>query len=283
MATNKSIFNNGGKKVMLNRYAKVTPDYTPPTKIKVGINTATTINVTDTDLQNAIPIQNGTVNDNGEQTFTGSAGGDNSTDNTVTYKDGAGETDATAQNLIANDTDVTKTWTIAALTTSITSGQFTGLWVYIKDQTALDKIVDLEITLSTFITTYLNASLSVGWNWLDLGSATVVSSSLVIEIETNLLTDTFVAGDIVYDLLRQWEEADLYQTFDSGYPVIDEINNEITTRVTLTVNQASGFSHDSTATFNNDATEILVGESSFDEDGKSADDEFVYIIKERFN
>jgi len=282
MATNKSIFTNGGQKVMINRYAKTTPDYTVPTKIKVGINTDTTIAVNDADLQSAIPIQNGTINDNGENTLTGSAGGDNSTANTTVYKDGAGETDVTAQNLIANGTSVTKTWTIAALTNSIVSGQFTGCWVYIVDATALAKIVDLKITLSTFITTYLNADLSVGWNWLNLGEASASSSSLVIEATTNLATDTFVAGDLVYDLLRQWEESDLYQTFDSGYPVIDEINNEVSYRITLTANQAAGFPLDSCGLFNNDSSEILVGESSYDEDGKSVDDEFVYIIKERF-
>ena len=40
--------------------------------------------------------------------LTGSSGGDNSTDNTDTYKEGAGNVDVTSQNLIANDTSATK-------------------------------------------------------------------------------------------------------------------------------------------------------------------------------
>ena len=286
MVENKSIFVNGGKKVMLNRYISTNPTYTAPTKIKVGQKTTTAISSTDTDLQNAVPIQNGTVNDNGDNVLTGSSGGTNSTDNIVIYKDGGGETDKTAQNLIANGTNVSKVWTISNLATlgnTISSGKFTGLWVYIKDQTTLDKIVDLEITLSTFISTFLNSELDTGWNWLELGVSTASSSSFVIEITTNNATDVFTSGDVVYDLLRQWEESDLFQTFDSGYPIIDELNNEVSYRITLTANQAAGFNADSLGVFNNDSSEVMVGESSYDEDGKSVDDEFVYIIKEKFN
>lgn len=300
MATNKSLFTNGGKKVMLNRYIKTTPDYTVPTKIKLGINTTTSIDASDTDLQQAVPIQNGTINDNGEQTFTGSSGGDNSTDNTTTYKDGAGETDNTGQNLIANGTNATKIWTIANLATAgtlIDSSQYCGLWLYIKDATTLAKIVSAQIKLGSdtsnyYYKTYLVADLSTGWNWLYLGLPSALTETgtvsgnidtFIITIVTNNATDTFVAGDVVYDLLRQWEESDLYQTFDTGYPTLDEINNEVTYVITINANQAAGFPLDSCAVFNADTTEIMVGESSYDEDGKSVDDEFKYIIKERFN
>jgi len=272
--------------------------YDPPTKFTIGIN-GTTPSENNTDLVEAIPISDGTVNDNGSTNLTGSSGGDNSTDNTTTYKEGAGESDNTAQNLIANDTNATKIWTIAALSTNITATQPVGLWIYIKDATALAKFVSLEIKLGSDSSNYYSlsktaAQLSTGWNWVNSGSTNVedltetgtVSGDIdtfIIEIVTNNATDEFVAGDVVYDLLRQWDEDDLYQTFDSGYPSIDEINFEITYKTTINANQAAGFVIDSQGTFNADTSEVMVGESSFDEDGKTVDDEFVFITKERFS
>ena len=55
------------------------------------------------------------TNDDGSNAFTGSSGGDNSTDNTSVFKEGGGNTDVTAQNLIANDTNADKIWVISDL------------------------------------------------------------------------------------------------------------------------------------------------------------------------
>ena len=54
-------------------------------QFKVGIGT-TTPTGTDTDLEIAIPILDGTTNDDGSNTLTGRSGGDTSTKNTSIFK-----------------------------------------------------------------------------------------------------------------------------------------------------------------------------------------------------
>ncbi len=115
---NGSIITNLGKKIILNRAIKSVPDYTVLSKGKVGISNGTP-NIVDTDLDYAVPISNGTVVDNGDQILTGSSGGDNTTDNSSIYKEGAGVSDGKSQNLIANATNVNKIWTLTPLTASL--------------------------------------------------------------------------------------------------------------------------------------------------------------------
>jgi len=268
--------------------------YDPPTKFTIGIN-GTTPSENNTDLVEAIPISDGTVNDNGSTNLTGSSGGDNSTDNTTTYKEGAGESDNTAQNLIANDTNATKIWTIAALSTNITATQPVGLWIYIKDATALAKFVSLEIKLGSDSSNYYSlsktaAQLSTGWNWVNSGSTNVedltetgtVSGDIdtfIIEIVTNNATDEFVAGDVVYDLLRQWEDSDLLKLFNTGYPSLNLTNLEVSMKCTLLSNEGNGFLVDSIGTKNVDG--YLMDIHVQDDESKSSTDEFIYTIKNR--
>jgi len=295
---------NGGKITTtglnnaLNRAYKSTPDYTAPYQFKVGIG-YTTPTTTDTDLEIAVPITNGTVNDDGDNQLTGSSGGDNTTDNTTTYKPGAGLTDNTAQNLIANNTATTKIWTIADLATNgndVVSTQFIGQWLYIKDAAALAKIVSVEFkygedSSNYYSITTLVANLAVGWNWItgntdtvadldETGTVTGDLDTFIIEIVTNNATDTFVAGDVIYDLLRQWETSDLFKTFVSGYPTLDEVNIRSTIRCYLTTLEANGFLLREIAIYNNDGTPILLMRDVYDEHSKSSTDEFAYVLKD---
>ena len=107
---------NDGVKIIMDRAYNDdgSTTYTAPTEFKVGQD-QTTPEQTDTDLDNPVPIANGTINDDGDNQLTGSSGGDNTTDNTTTFKPGGGVSDDTAQDLIANDTNATKIWTIADL------------------------------------------------------------------------------------------------------------------------------------------------------------------------
>ena len=89
-----------GKNIMLNRMYKASPDYTNPSQIKVGTGT-TEPTVSDTDLEDAVPIGSGTSLDVADVQMTGSDGGENTTDNTTIFKPGAEQTDDTAQNLLA--------------------------------------------------------------------------------------------------------------------------------------------------------------------------------------
>jgi len=286
--------NPGGKKIILNRSFKSSPDYTTISRVKFGTNSTTTYTESSTEIDNPVPIEDGTVLDDGSNTLTGSSGADNSTDNTSTFKPGAGQSDVTAQNLIKNDTNATAIWTISNLATAgtnATADQYTGLWIYIKDATALAKFVTsgtcLEIKLGSdssnyYSITYETGDLSTGWNWLPIGilnslteTGTVSGNidTFIIEITTNNATDTFVAGDVVYDLLRQWEETDMYINLSASYPLINETEFKVDIRTLLGSSQAVGFNLDVVAFYNTDGSVLMYGLDTFDE-SKSDTDEF---------
>lgn len=272
-------------------------------QFKVGIG-KTTPTGADTDLEIAIPISDGTANDDGSNTLTGSSGGDNSTNNTTTFKEGAGQSDATAQNLIANATNVTKIWTIADLSSAgsniIQTLPF-GLWFFIKDSTELAKFVSsgtaLEIKLGSDSSNYFSytrtaSQLAVGWNWItsntvavedltETGTVTGNVDTFIIEITTNNSTDTFVAGDVIYDLLRTWQSSDLIKNFESGFPSYDSSTKEVQSRMILTLSQANGFPLTEIATRNSDGTSWT--RDTFTSFSKSLTEELRFTQKDRFS
>lgn len=242
--------------------------------------------------------------DNGDNQLTGSSGGDNSTDNSTTYKPGAGLSDNKSQNLIANGTNATKIWTIAnlaALGSNASGTQPFGLWLYIKDATALAKFKSsgtcVEIKLGSDASNYYSktwtaADLATGWNWLtsnttnlnaltETGTVSGNIDTFIIEITTNLSTDTFVAGDVLYDLLRQWATSDLVKNFESGYPSLDETNFEVQMRGQLTATQANGFDLNGFGLFNTDGTVLMHSEDTFTAESKSDTDVFTFIVVDR--
>lgn len=302
---NGSIITDSGKKIIINRAYKASPDYTVPSEFKVGISNGTP-SVTDTDLDVAVPIANGTTNDDGSNTMTGSSGADNSTDNTTIYKEGAGNSDATAQNLLADgtSTNVLKIWTIADLSSAgsvMTATEPFALWFYIKDATELAKLktsgTALEIKLGSdssnyYSKTWTQANLAAGWNWLTSGTTAVnaltetgtVSGSIdtfIIEVTTNNAGDEFAAGELVYDLLRQWAVADLTKTYETSYPTIDETNFEMETQCVLSSVQANGFDLNGFGLVNTDGTVLFHSEDTFTAESKSDTDQFTFIVKDR--
>ena len=305
---NDSLINTQGKNVMLNRtYTEninlSATQYLAATKFRAGILNSTPL-ISKTKLDYEIPISNGTVNDDGSNTMTGSSGGDNSTDNVVTFKEGGGASDVTAQNLIANDTSASKIWTIAnlaALGTKITATKPFGLWLYIINAAALAKFLvsgtALEIRLGSDASNYYSktfefADLAVGWNWItsnavnveDLTESGTVSGDIdtfVIVITTNNSTDEFASADIIYDLLRQWAVSDLGKDFSTGYPTFDYVNNEVTLRCYVNVAEANGFLINSLGTYNEDTSPLMTEEDTYEAESKSSSDEFIFIIKDR--
>jgi hypothetical protein len=293
-----AIITNGGWKILLNRTFKASPDYTPPSKFTVGISQATP-QITDSSLTNEVPIEDGTVNDDGSNTLTGSTGGDNSTDNTTRYKEGGGTSDLTGQNLIANDTNVSKIWTISNLATNgtvMTATEPFSAWIYINDATALAKFATsgtaIEIKLGSDSSNYYSktweaSDLATGWNYLDSGTTAVnaltetgtVSGNIdtfIIEITTNNATDTFVAGDVVYDLLRQWATTDLVKTILAGYPTVNEGNYESEIRAFLDSTEGNGFDIDGVKYLNADASPLTFFISKHNSVSKSDTDEIEY-------
>jgi len=310
---NDSIITTKGKNIVLHRAYTATGSlsatlYLSPTKFQVGISNGTPV-IGDTALDGPIPYANGVVNDDGDNQLTGSNGGTNTTDNSTTYKEGAGVTDAKAQNLIADNTNVTKTWTIAnlaALGTVVDGTKYGSLWLYIKDAAALAKFKSsstaFQMKLRTngdgatlyYTITKTAALLAVGWNFITNentivtlwtqgggGAPSGVINEFIIEITTNNATDTFTAGDVVYDLLRTWDLADTKKDFVASYPTFDYTNNEVTIRCRLTSIEANGFPIDGLALWNEDTTPLMTDEDTFTDESKSSTDEFVFICKNR--
>lgn len=298
--TSGSLITNKGKESMLSRAwtpngSLSSTEYLPPTKFSIGIkNTTPTVSSTDQTIK--VPITDGTVLDAGDNNMTGSNGGDTTTNNTLTFKEGAGVTEDTSQNLLANATSVTKTWT-RTLTTFVDATKPYALWFYVKDETTLDKIVSLKVRLGSDASNYyeqtiLNVDLVQGWNWIttnldavstltETGTVTGDIDTFILEIETNNATDVFVAGDVVYDLLRQWEESDLYKSFQLNYPLLNTATREVTIKCFLSSVEANGFLINSVATWNEDTTKLMDSLDVFSDESKSPTDEFTFTMKNR--
>jgi len=299
-----SLITNNGKNILL--YRTYTPNaslsstsYTAPIYFEVGVSNQTPA-VTDTALSNPVPIYHGTVLFKADSVLTGSGGGDNSTNNTTTYKIGAGESDNTAQNLIANNSSATKTWS-KAITTYGNKTKYVGFWLYIKDATALNKFKTgstcLQIKLGSDSSNYyskgwLVASLATGWNWLHSGTSTLENLTQTgtvtgdidyfeIVITTNNTTDTFTTGDVIFDLLRQWSYSDLEKTYVTGYPSFDTTNKEVAIRCHLPSVYANGFEINGLGIMNADTSTLLFSEDTFTTQSKTNTDEFIFTTTDR--
>jgi hypothetical protein len=301
---NGNIIRNSGRKVLLYRGYTITANlsatqYLAPTKFKVGVDNTTPL-VGDTEnLDVPIPISNGTVNDDCNSAFTGSNGGDNSTNNTSVYKEGGGVTDVTAQNLRTTGSNVNKTWT-KTVDSNFTAARYAGFWLYILDATALAKFKSSGAALTArwrtdasnyYQKTWTAAELSTGWNWLHTGSSLISAltavgtpgalSEFYINIETNNAADAFVAGDVVIDLVRTWQASNLIASFVAGYPSLDLTNHEVTTRMFLGTNDANGYDIDGVGTFNEDSSPLMLTEATINPISKSSTDEIAFVFKER--
>lgn len=300
--TSVSVKTNNGRKVILHRSYTVTPEtatYLTPTKFQMGVENSTP-SITTTSLDYPIPIADGTVNDAAMYPWTGSLGGDNTTANTSVYKEGAGVLDNTAQNLLTSGGSLTKQWTKSTLSANVVTTQYFSQWLYIKDATALAKFsttttpIEIRLGSSSSVYYYFYVPLSylaTGWNLLTtnktLVSALSVSGSpgalsrIDIVIKTNNAADAFIAGDVVYDLSRQWTEADTKVVYDVDYPVLDYTNLEATRKITINSAQANGYPINVIGTYNTDTTPLLTDIHTITESVKGTSDEFQYFIVDR--
>ena len=302
---NGSIIVNTGKQIMLERTYDASTSVTAPTQFKLGILNGTP-DVTDTDLDTPIPYDDGTVNDDGSNLLTGSNGGDDSTDNTDTYKEGstAIATDNTAQNLNTNTSSATKQWAISNLATDgtvIDDTKYLTAWLYIADATTLAYFLSsgtaLEIRVGSDASNYYSltrtaSELAVGWNWIsslptivsDLTQTGTVGTPIdyfSIIVTTNNATDSWNEGDVVYDLLRTFDDTDFSENVLTGYPIIDTTNLEVEYRVYLNTLKANGFDINGIGIFNTDTPAKLFSEDTYTAESKSQTDTFTYIIKDR--
>jgi hypothetical protein len=292
-----------GKKTMIYRFGTSnsslsSTQYLPPSKYRIGVNQAD-VGSTSSLLSVPIPITHGTVCDDGDNLLTGASGGTNTTDNTTTFKEGAGVTDATAQNLIANSTNATKQWYKTSLDTNVDDTQYIGYWLYIKDAATLAKFTSAGVTArfgsdasNYYSLTYAASTLTVGWNWLystDVVSTLTATgtpgtlSRFDIIITTNNATDTFASGDVIYDLLRQWEDSDLISTFTSGFPAIDISGYQVNIQTVLTTIDANGFLINGLQLRNEDTSPLNQVLGKFASESKSSTDELRFSVGIRVN
>lgn len=303
MAIKGSLLTNLGKKILINRGYTATPDYTIPTKFAVGVD-SNTPNISDIDLTNRIPISNGDIIDDGSVIFTGENSGTNSTSGTTTYKEGAGTTDATSQNMIGSGTTSTsKTWILSTLNQNMSGTTPSGFWLYIKDDTAFNKLATSGTaiegrygsgTFNYFVKGFTASTSGTGWNWMTTGTAlqalnevgtveTGTMGTFSLDITTNNTTDTFVAGDIIYDLLRQWDD-DEHGTknwLSGTYPNVNESTLIVEMRGELNTTEANGFDIDSFGDFNTDSPKKMAGTDVFTSESKSSTDKFTFICQDR--
>jgi len=141
--------------------------------------------------------------------------------------------------------------------------------------------------------TYTKANLAAGWNWITSGATltnamtetgTATDSDLkyfAIEVTTVNASDEFAAGELLFDLLREWTVAERSKIYVASYPTIDETNFEMETRCLLSSTQANGFDLNGLALINTDGTILMHSEDTFTAESKASTDQFTFIVKDR--
>ena len=287
---------NNGLKILLNRTYKATPDYEEISTFKVGTSQATPA-VTDTDLTLPIPIYNTEQADNCE-TVGNWAETTDGTDslNSTTYKEGAG-----SLNLIkaATTADNVTYYNNGNMTSLDFTSKDLWLWIYFKDAATLLKLATtdaLEIRYGNDYDTnfwykkYDNADLVAGWNYFKLDTTTMTETGSVtlnacdsgaIKLTFTATSDTIAAGDVITDDWKLASSTDYYDTFESGYPSLDENTFTATTKCYLNSVQAVGFNISGLGTFNDDGTEKMQDVFKFTPISKSITDEIAFYVYNR--
>jgi hypothetical protein len=291
---NNTLITRSGVNVYNNRTLG-TAAYTAPNRFRVSISTPDVV-WTDTTLTTTVPLSGTeTVSDCSVTTGWTASGTNSVSTNALTYKPDSGTNGAL--NLVKSDTS-SATVSVSKSTTSVagTSKDFT-MWIYIKDSTALAKLLSAGpacvIRFGTDASNYyyLNltaASFAVGWNFVKAaissgftgttGSPTIGTLAYTyIAFVTNNTSDTFAATDLVYDAIRVASADDYYKTTDSV--TLDETDGAVTVVSKLTVTEANGFLLDGHALFNTDSSELLFEKTKFPSNSKDNVDLFRITTK----
>ena len=286
---------NNGMKILINRGTKATPDYTAPSRFKVGINQAI-VGVADNDLTQPIPISGTEVISACDVTTNWTAGTDGAiTVNSTTYKEGVGslnltKTGATANNVI---------WYNQSLSSlDLTSKDVWG-WIYIKDATALAKLATssaVEVRYGNDYNTnyykmvYDLADLAVGWNVITFNTTTGTQvgtvtlnacDSLGVKLTYTGTAITTSAGDIIIDDFKLASSVDYYKNMEAGYPTINETTFESDENYYLTSAEAVGFNITGMESFNTDTSAFMSSAFKMTAQSHSSTDELSLHIKKR--
>lgn len=286
-----TILSTKGKDITLDRTFKSSPSFNPPQDLRLGIEQSSITTGTQV-LDQPIPVKKGTILDDGTNQLSGSNGGDNTTDNTNTFKQTADLSETKAQNLEVNSNSATKEWSLT-YSTSSNEDRKHSVWLYFDDQQTIDLIADVEVRFEDTSSDYYSltvqdSDLSTGWNFIALGvlknnsetgSVSGTIDGLRIIITTDNAGDTWSSGKAVYDAARQWQPSDEKISQNSGYPVVDSSADEVTQRFTVTTLQANGFLLDG------GLVETSGGDAYNSSNGfnlsKSNTDEFIFQVRNR--
>lgn len=287
---NGDILTNNGKLIILNRAFKATPDYTTLSKFKIGVSNGTPL-ITDTDLDNTVPISGTETVDDCE---------------TADWNDSADMTtalDATNYKIGSNGLTLEKDGTASATASTsktTTSVDFTSkdlsVWLYIADQTTLDSFATsscVTLRLGSDSSNYYEwvfdkSELSTGWNLLDhltssnadttTGSPTIAACDYsYIAITASAAGETWAADKVTMDDWKVISSDDYTKTFISGYPSFDTTNYEVEIRGQLLTTEANGYSINGFGLVNTDATVLMGTESTFTANSKGNTDQFTFI------
>jgi len=276
--------------------------YLPTDEMIIGVS-GVAPNVGATDIEFRVPITNGTVNDDGSTNLSGSTYALDSTDNTSNFKEGGGVSDDTAQNLMSDGYGPELFWGSVDLTTAGTAVDIAkkiGFNLYVKDAATLLKISTVRLFVgsdsggaNSYWEFWDDTVLTVGWNfltsadvvgdWNTVGTPTgTIKYARVSVIPTGALSGSpIVAGDLIYDLLRQWAPADETKAMISGYPTFDYTGLSVTKAFLLTTSEANGFLIDNLATINSDTISLSGQIALTGGDSKSSTDQWRITFKER--
>lgn len=284
---NGSVITTNGRKVILNRSFKSSPDYTVPSQFEIGVANETPL-IGDTTLDVRVPIT-GTESVDDCDTDDWSDGTDTTaTLNNTTYKQGDGSISVAKSGSSGTTFSVNK---------ATTSRDFTSkdlwMWVYFTDITDLvssGTAMTIKFGSDNSNYYYLDigiTSLADGWNYISFSSSTatgttgspVITACDYTEIifNTDLAADTVAADRVLIDDVRLASSDDYKKTITSGYPTFDETLLEVEKRGTLLSTEAVGFNINAFATFNTDSTPLMCCVDVFTAESKSTTDEFVFI------
>jgi hypothetical protein len=293
---NGSILTSSGKKIILNRAYKASPDYTAPTVFKVGISNGTP-SVADTDLDNPIAITGTEAVDDCEATTGWTDSADmNTATSTTQVKEGTN-----SLSLEKNGAG-SATYSTAKTTTSrVFTSKTLFVWLYIT------AVADLVATGTDAVTIRFGSDagganhyyqkgwdiseLAAGWNLLYFTSAsadsTVGSPNLSAMIYSYIALTCDNAADLIAVnriMMDDWKLAstdDFTKTYVSGYPTINETTLEVEIRCQLLSTEANGYDLNGFGLFNTDGTVLMHSEDTFTAESKSNTDQFTFIVKDR--
>lgn len=295
MATGQ-IITTAGKKILLNRTFKSTPDYTAPSLIKIGIGTTTPV-IGDTDLSNPIPIIDFEVTDDCETAdWTDSADMTTSL-NSSTYKIGSNALNLTKDGTASDSASTSKT------TTSVDfDDKRLEFFLYIADAATLAQLATTDCITIRFGSDSSNyyqwtkdkADLSVGWNYInnltddneDSTTGTPDNNNMdysFIQITATGSSETWTAGKIIMDDWRVASSGDFTKSFITGYPSLDETNIQSTIRAIILSTEANGHNLSEFGIFNSDTSAKMWSRTVFTAVSKTNSMEVTFVSKDKVN